>query len=76
MLTAGAALMETPRFRGMNSELDNWMEWIDNQMSEDAFDPPTIDDLESFIGGKYIYGSVPVAVIGFKIVQVENLGIY
>lgn len=47
----GGSLLETPRYHGMTTELDNWMEWIDNQMSEDAFDPPTMDDLETFIGG-------------------------
>ena len=54
LVTAASAdaLMETPRFRGMNSELDNWMEWIDNQMSEDAFEPPSIDDFEKFTGGQ------------------------
>lgn len=41
----------TPRYRGMNSELDCWMEWIENSMADDAFDIPEEDDLENFIGG-------------------------
>ena len=46
-------LLSTPRYPGMTSELDNWMEWIENQMSEDAFDAPTADDdIDDFLGGK------------------------
>ena len=35
----------------MTSELDCWMEWIENSMSDDAFDVPTRDDLDDFVGG-------------------------
>lgn len=41
----------TPRYRGMVSELDCWMEWIENQMAEEVYDTPTVDDLDDFIGG-------------------------
>ncbi|KAK2190340.1 hypothetical protein NP493_84g05051 [Ridgeia piscesae] len=41
----------TPRFRGMDSELACWMEWIENSMADDDFESPTIDDLDEFIGG-------------------------
>ncbi|XP_061163195.1 short transient receptor potential channel 4-associated protein-like isoform X1 [Saccostrea echinata] len=41
----------TPRYRGMVSELDCWMEWIENQMAEEMYDSPSMDDLEDFIGG-------------------------
>ena len=43
---------DTPRFRGMDSELACWMEWIENSMADDAFETPTIDDLDEFIGGQ------------------------
>ncbi|KAJ8302972.1 hypothetical protein KUTeg_019368 [Tegillarca granosa] len=42
---------DTPRYRGMVSELDCWMEWIENQMAEEMYDLPTMDDLDDFIGG-------------------------
>ncbi|ELU14681.1 hypothetical protein CAPTEDRAFT_176924 [Capitella teleta] len=41
----------TPRYQGMSSELDNWMEWIENSMADEAFDSPQGDDLLGFIGG-------------------------
>ncbi|KAK3086456.1 hypothetical protein FSP39_018709 [Pinctada imbricata] len=41
----------TPRFRGMVSELDCWMEWVENQMAEEMDENPGQDDLEDFIGG-------------------------
>eukprot|EP00918_Siedleckia_nematoides_P024820 GHVU01053597.1.p1 GENE.GHVU01053597.1~~GHVU01053597.1.p1 ORF type:complete len:770 (-),score=71.82 GHVU01053597.1:2839-5148(-) len=41
----------TPRYRGMVSELDCWMEWIENSMADTAFDTPTEDDDDEFIGG-------------------------
>lgn len=41
----------TPRYTGMVSELDCWMEWIENQMAEEVYDQPTVDDLDDFIGG-------------------------
>jgi Trpc4-associated protein len=41
----------TPRYPGMVSELDCWMEWIENSMSDAAFDMPDEDDMEEFIGG-------------------------
>ena len=44
-------LSDSPRYRGMDSELDCWMEWIENSMADAAFDQPSTDDLENFIGG-------------------------
>lgn len=41
----------TPRYRGMPSELDCWMEWIDNQMADEVYEPQGNDDFEEFIGG-------------------------
>ncbi|XP_053402088.1 short transient receptor potential channel 4-associated protein-like isoform X2 [Mercenaria mercenaria] len=41
----------TPRFPGMVSELDCWMEWIENQMAEEPYDNPLDDEMEDFIGG-------------------------
>ncbi|KAK7115154.1 short transient receptor potential channel 4-associated protein-like isoform X2 [Littorina saxatilis] len=41
----------TPRFRGMVSELDCWMEWIENQMADEVFEQQNHDDFEDFIGG-------------------------
>lgn len=41
----------TPRYRGMVSELDCWMEWIENQMAEEVFEPQNRDDFEDFLGG-------------------------
>ena len=35
----------------MVSELDCWMEWIENQMAEEMYDVPTEDDMEDFVGG-------------------------
>ncbi len=43
---------DTPRYRGMVSELDCWMEWIENSLADSAFDQPTADDFEEFIGGE------------------------
>lgn len=40
-----------PRYRDMKSELDCWMKWIDDQMSDDAFEPLLEDDLDKFVGG-------------------------
>lgn len=49
---------DTPRYRGMVSELDCWMEWIENQMAEEVYDTPTVDDLDEFIGGiSYLHSS-------------------
>ncbi|XP_005093557.1 short transient receptor potential channel 4-associated protein isoform X2 [Aplysia californica] len=41
----------TPRYRGMPSELDCWMEWIDNQMADEVYEPQAADDFDDFIGG-------------------------
>jgi len=35
----------------MVSELDCWMEWIENQMAEEMYETPALDDLDDFIGG-------------------------
>ena len=39
----------------MVSELDCWMEWIENQMAEEPYDNPLDDEMEDFIGGIYMY---------------------
>ena len=36
---------------GMASELDCWMQWIENSMADAAFDMSVIDDFDDFIGG-------------------------
>ncbi|RUS72825.1 hypothetical protein EGW08_019418 [Elysia chlorotica] len=41
----------TPRYMGMPSELDCWMEWIDNQMADEVYEPQMPDDFEEFVGG-------------------------
>ncbi|BFZ19840.1 hypothetical protein BsWGS_22880 [Bradybaena similaris] len=41
----------TPRYRGMPSELDCWMEWIDNKMADEVYEPQAADDFEDFVGG-------------------------
>ncbi|KAK6185324.1 hypothetical protein SNE40_007584 [Patella caerulea] len=41
----------TPRYRGMVSELDCWMEWIENQMAEELYETQIQDDFEEFVGG-------------------------
>ena len=38
----------------MMSELDCWMEWIENQMAEEPYDNPTEDDMDDFVGGLVI----------------------
>ena len=48
-----AVLTDYPRYRGMVSELDNWMEWIENSLSDDVAETPTVDDLDDFIGGEW-----------------------
>ena len=42
---------DTPRYMGMPSELDCWMEWIDNQMADEVYEPQMPDDFEEFVGG-------------------------
>lgn len=39
----------------MVSELDCWMEWIENQMAEEMYDSPSLDDYEDFIGGEQFF---------------------
>ncbi|XP_052230247.1 short transient receptor potential channel 4-associated protein-like [Dreissena polymorpha] len=41
----------TPRYPGMQSELDCWMEWIENQMAEEQCDNPVEDEMDMFVGG-------------------------
>ena len=38
----------------MPSELDCWMEWIDNEMAEVVYEPQATDDFDEFVGGIYI----------------------
>lgn len=42
---------DAPRYPGMVSELDCWMEWIENQMAEEPYDNPVDDEMDDFIGG-------------------------
>lgn len=51
LVNIAIAKVYTPRYPGFASELDCWMEWIENSMADEAFDAPTTDDLEDFIGG-------------------------
>ncbi|KAK2149750.1 hypothetical protein LSH36_438g02046 [Paralvinella palmiformis] len=63
----------TPRYGGMSSELDCWMEWIENFMQEDALDIHLEDDLENFIGGisePASFGSSLVQQAGLRISNV------
>ncbi|KAK3605673.1 hypothetical protein CHS0354_013470 [Potamilus streckersoni] len=62
----------TPRFRGMVSELDCWMEWIENQMAEELYDVPQIDEFDDFVGGitiPTIAGAPMVVQQGLKITE-------
>ena len=45
-------VLDSPRYMGMQSELDCWMLWIENSMADSAFDMPVIDDFDEFQGGK------------------------
>lgn len=47
----GCYISDTPRYPGMVSELDCWMEWIENQMAEEPYDNPIEDEMVDFIGG-------------------------
>ena len=38
----------------MESELDCWMEWIENTMADAAYDQPMEDDDERYIGGQFL----------------------
>lgn len=49
---------DTPRYRGMPSELDCWMEWIDNQMADEVYEPQGADDFDDFIGGTSFFSSL------------------
>lgn len=45
-------LTDTPRFQGFASELDCWMEWIENQMDDDdTSEEANTDEFEDFVGG-------------------------
>ncbi|XP_064640748.1 short transient receptor potential channel 4-associated protein-like isoform X2 [Lineus longissimus] len=48
----------TPRYSGVGNELDAWMEWIDNSLSQHDAENPEDDDYDDFIGGI----SEPVAI--------------
>ena len=48
-------ILDTPRYPGMVSELDCWMEWIENQMAEEPYDNPVDDEMDDFIGGMYLH---------------------
>lgn len=44
--------LDTPRFPGFVSELDCWMEWIENQMDDDDLsEDANTDEFEDFVGG-------------------------
>lgn len=55
LMVLGCCCTDTPRYRGMVSELDCWMEWIENQMAEEMYDSPSLDDFEDFIGGEQFF---------------------
>jgi Trpc4-associated protein len=62
----------TPRYPGMVSELDCWMEWIENQMAEEPYDNPVEDDSFEFVGGitaPTTAGSPMVLQQGLKITE-------
>lgn len=44
--------VDSPRYRGLNGEVENWMQWIDDSNSDDLLDLPDDDiDAAEFIGG-------------------------
>ena len=49
------------------SELDCWMEWIENQMAEEMYDIPTEDDMDDFIGGTLEYRSRETNKLSLKL---------
>lgn len=51
----------------MVSELDCWMEWIENQMAEEVYDTPTVDDLDEFIGGISYLPSSGLRIFNIKL---------
>lgn len=51
---------DKPRYPQMQSELDCWMEWIENTLADDAFENPGTDDLDDFIGGRRAFICRPV----------------
>jgi len=55
-------LSDTPRYPGMQSELDCWMEWIENQMAEETHELPVDDEMEDFIGGTLQFFFMPLSV--------------
>lgn len=52
-ITVSKAKEYTPRFQGFASELDCWMEWIENQMDDDddTSEEANTDEFEDFVGG-------------------------
>lgn len=55
-ITVSKAKEYTPRFQGFSSELDCWMEWIENQMDDDEDNETTseeahADEFDDFVGG-------------------------
>ncbi|CAI9716469.1 Hypothetical predicted protein [Octopus vulgaris] len=51
-ITVSKAKDYTPRFPGFVSELDCWMEWIENQMDDDDLsEDANTDEFEDFVGG-------------------------
>jgi len=45
--------LDSPRYRGLNGEVENWMQWIDDSNCDDLLELPDDDiDVSEFIGGK------------------------
>ena len=54
-LTTSVFVTDSPRYRGLNGEVENWMQWIDDSNSDELLDIPEIDiDVDEFIGGNII----------------------
>jgi len=46
-------LPDSPRYTGLNGEVENWMQWIDDSNSDDLLDLPDSDvDVSEFISGE------------------------
>ncbi|XP_067938354.1 short transient receptor potential channel 4-associated protein-like [Watersipora subatra] len=42
----------SPRYRGVNGEVENWMQWIDDSNSDELLELPDEDlDVDEFVGG-------------------------
>ena len=55
----------------MMSEVDCWMEWIENAMADSAFEENIIDDFDEFIGGWYY--PYWIVIKALNLYAVENI---